>query len=179
MLRPIRWTPVLALALCSTACLRDLFTEKSTYKPQREPGQSIEEVEGEAGYKTVIAGDDRYNVDFTVKKKNDLRDAAIWGLYRCAEIAQQEEAPYLVLMRGRIAGEGYELQLSGQRPYLPETKPETGVKGGTASFLFKIFKDKASAEAFKSEPSVNHKVVYETKAILDRLQKFQDAAPRK
>ena len=159
-----------------TACLTDLFTEKSTYKPQREAGQSVEDTEGDAGYKTVIAGDDRYNVEFTVKKKNDLRDAAIWGLYRCAELAKQEDAGYLVFQRGRIEGEGYSYTLTGNRPYQPEIKPPFGVKGGVATFLFKVFKDKASAEAFKNDPSVTHRVVYETDALIKRLSKFQKPA---
>lgn len=160
-------------AFLLTSCITDVFTEKSSYKPQRQPGQSIEEVEDEAGYKTVIAGDDRYHVEYTVKRRNDLRDAAIWGLYRCAEIAKEEGAPYLVFLRARIEGEGYQLVVSGDRPYLPEAKPETGVKGGRASFLFKIFKDQGSAAAFLSDPSVTHRVVYESQAILQRLQKFQ------
>ncbi len=158
-----------------TACISELFTEKSSYKPQREPGQSVEDTAGEAGYKTIIAGDDRYNVEFTVKKRNDLRDAAIWGLYRCAEIANEEHALYLVFQRGRIEGEGYTYTLSGRKPYMPETLAPFKVFGGTATFLFKIFKDKASAEAFKNDPSVTHRVVYEAEALLKRLAKYQKA----
>lgn len=164
-----------SLTACST--LKELFTSETPYKPQREPGQDASETAGQGGYKTIIAGDDRFNVTYTVESKNDLRDAAIWGLYRCAEIARQEDAPYLVFIRGRLDGPGYSYELKGKTPYRPEAQPPTGIKGGSSDFLFRVFKEKAAADAFKSDPSVSHRLVYSRDELLQRLTPFVAAKP--
>lgn len=155
---------------CST--LPDLFTSETLYRSQQEPGVDPSETAGRGGYRTIIAGDDRYNVTYTVENKNDVRDAAMWGLYRCAEIALKEDANYLVIIRGRVDGPGYEYILKGSKAYRPESMPPTGVKGGSADYLFRIFKDKAAAEAFKKDPSVAHRLVYSSHELSNRLTPY-------
>ncbi len=155
---------------CTT--LSELFSSKTPYRSQQEPGEDPTETAGKGGYRTIIAGDDRYNVTYTVESKNDVRDAAIWGLYRCAEIALREDANYLVIIRGRVDSAGYEYVLKGNKTYRPENTPPTGKKGGSADYLFRIFKDKAAAEAFKRDPSVTHPLVYSSHEISNRLSPF-------
>ncbi len=153
-----------------------MFTSETDYKPKIEAGQDPTEKREKGGYRTIIAGDDRFNVEYTVESRNDVRDAAIWGLYRSAEVALQEDAAYLVFIRGRVDSVGYEYVVKGSRAYKPEAQPPTGKKGGTASFLFRVFKDKAEAEAFKKDPSVTHPLVYSSEDLKKRLSPFLPAA---